>query len=1065
MKRILVVDDKAENLSILSTLLEAEGYQADLAHDGAEALFKARENPPALVISDLLMPVMDGFSLLRHWKRDERLANIPFVMYTSTYVRSHDECLALDLGADLFLVKPLEHSQLLAQVEETLARADSEPCNRPIDPSAEQIVVLKEYNEALILKLEEQSQALQEANRALEADIAQRRRMEAALGATENKFRLAIEGLRDYAIYLLDLDDRVATWNSGAERTYGYSSFEIIGRERKTFCEAQSDTTITACQMHLECARDKGHFHVKNWHVKKGGSRFWADTSITPLYDASGNLQNYIVVDHALTQSKRFEENLREAEERYRTLISATASVVWNTPASGEFESEQPSWSAFTGQTFDALRGWGWLDAVHPDDRENVARVWAEAVRGRNPYEVEHRLRQIDGRFCEMLVRGVPIRGEDGSIREWIGIHIDNTHRAKAHVDLQASEERYRSLADAMPQIVWVSRPDGFVEFYNRQWYEYTGLSHDETKGEGWNQVIHPLDLPIAWDRWRHSLETGEPYEVQHRCLRHDGEYRWFLARALPQRDEEANILRWFGTSTDIHDFREAQEKLILRDKAIQAVSQGILITDPSLPDNPLVYASHGFEVLTGYDSSEVLGKNCRFLQGPETDTAVANTMRDCIQLGQKCNVEILNYKRDGNTFWNALFLTPVHDETGRLKHFVGVLADVTERRKLEEALQQAQKMDAIGKLAGGVAHDFNNLLTIISGYSELLLMELPAAHGHRPFVINIRSAGERASELTRQLLAFSRQEIIEPVILDINNVIVQTNKMLQRLIGEDITVTSILSPVLPRVKADPGQIDQIIMNLCVNARDAMPTGGQLTIETQALDLEHSGAHGYLNLPDGHYVQLSVSDTGCGMNPEVAAQIFEPFFTTKPKGKGTGLGLAMVFGIAKQNNGHVSVYSELGIGSTFKVLFPAADPVSLESTEMERDRPIRGTETILLVEDNEALRQVARLALETQGYHVLEATNSADAVQKMLEHRDSIQLVLTDVVMPEMGGRELGEALRAQRADLKVLFMSGYTDDAVIRRGIIAKTANFLQKPFTPLGLAKKVRAVLDGPE
>jgi two-component system, cell cycle sensor histidine kinase and response regulator CckA len=388
-----------------------------------------------------------------------------------------------------------------------------------------------------------------------------------------------------------------------------------------------------------------------------------------------------------------------------------------------------------------------------------------------------------------------------------------------------------------------------------------------------------------------------------------------------------------------------------------------------------------------------------------------------------------------------------------------------TERKKLEDQLRQAQKMEAIGQLTGGIAHDFNNMLTVIVGYSDLTLQKLRTNDPLRSDIEQVKLAGERASVLTRQLLAFSRKQVLQPKVLDLNAVLTNLDQMLQRLIGEDIDLITMPEPGLGRVHADPGQIEQIIVNLAVNARDAMPQGGKLTIETANVELDESYARQHGPVKPGPYVMFAVSDTGCGMDRETQARIFEPFFTTKEPGKGTGLGLSTVYGIVKQSGGYIWVYSEPGRGTTFKIYLPRVEAVA-EAVKPRRKaaRTVRGSETILLVEDDHAVRTLIRSTLQAHGYTVLETDHGKHAIQVCSQHAGPIHLMVTDVVMPEMSGRELAERLKPSRPNMQVLFMSGYTDKAIVHHGELDPGTPFLQKPFTPDVLARKVREVLDSP-
>lgn len=417
----------------------------------------------------------------------------------------------------------------------------------------------------------------------------------------------------------------------------------------------------------------------------------------------------------------------------------------------------------------------------------------------------------------------------------------------------------------------------------------------------------------------------------------------------------------------------------------------------------------------------------------------------------------------DGSVRWVRGRAFPVRNVEGRVYRMVGVSEDITELRRAEEQMAQAQKMEAVGRLAGGVAHDFNNLLTVILGETEIAQADLAPGHPLAESLAEVRRAGERAAVLTRQLLAFSRRQLVEPTVFPLNGVVVEMTKMLRRLIGEDLELVVKMAPDAGAVRMDRGQIEQVLANLVVNARDAMPGGGTLTIETQNVQLDEDDARGHGDLAPGRYVFLAVSDTGAGMTDDVKARAFEPFFTTKEQGKGTGLGLATCYGIVKQAGGHIAVYSEVGVGTTMKVYLPLVGGEVGTRETVEATALPRGTETVLVVEDEGAVRRVAVRVLQGLGYGVVEARDRDEALRVLEVHPGHIDLLLTDVVLPGIGGRELADRVTAARPGIKVLFTSGYTADVILQHRLLEHDVALLQKPFTRESLARKVRDVLDG--
>jgi len=475
------------------------------------------------------------------------------------------------------------------------------------------------------------------------------------------------------------------------------------------------------------------------------------------------------------------------------------------------------------------------------------------------------------------------------------------------------------------------------------------------------------------------------------------------------------------------------------------------------------LYVSPQIEAITGYSQEEWLAVSRDWIRHiPKEDHGVIEAAEEASLRGERFQAEYRIVRKDGTVIWVNDTAVVV---SGSDSHPVmeGIIVDITERKLLENQLQQSRRMEAVGRLAGGIAHDFNNLLTIIKGYAELALQRPGIQPELRADVMQIENASERASMLIRQLLAFSRRQVLQPKVIDLNAIVLGLDKLLARLMGEHIKMVTRCGANVGNVKADPAQVEQVIMNLVVNARDAMPKGGRLTVETLNVDLDSTYARDHITVKPGPYVMLAVSDTGMGMNPETAAHIFEPFFTTKESGQGTGLGLSTVYGIVKQSGGYIWVYSEPGKGSTFKVYLPRVQALADARPEVTKVPATRkGTETVLLVEDEDAVRELASMILNSNGYMVLPAQDALEAEHFSTNHSGEIHLLLTDIMMPGTSGRELARRITARHPRARVLYMSGYTDNVLAQGGVLEEGVSFLQKPFTPAALAQKVRDVLD---
>ena len=504
-------------------------------------------------------------------------------------------------------------------------------------------------------------------------------------------------------------------------------------------------------------------------------------------------------------------------------------------------------------------------------------------------------------------------------------------------------------------------------------------------------------------------------------------------------------------------------ENLRKSEKGMKAILTTSLVGIGLVINRKLDWVNETFYDVAGYEQGSLIGQDVRVFY-PD-DEAYERVGRELYLGAEKSGVGEVETKwvqQDGNIIDCRIRACPLDSENPSKGQIV-TIADISEAKQLAAQFQQAQKMEAVGRLAGGVAHDFNNLLTSVMGYSDLMLMDLAEDDPFREMLEEIKEGGRRGASLSRQLLAFSRKQILQPVVLDLNRIINEFMKMLERLIGEDVELETVLAPELRRVEADPGQMEQVIMNLVINARDAMPDGGELIIETVNANLDEDYAREHdVRLKPGPYVMLGVSDTGMGMDAETQSLIFEPFFTTKEEGKGTGLGLATVYGIVKQSRGYIHVYSEPGQGTTFKIYLPAVEGEAVQVQKEQISTDLTGTETILIVENDDALRNLVRKILKLQGYRILDAENGIEALKVSKKHEGRIHLVITDVVMPKMGGRKLVERLRRLRPEMKLVYMSGYTDEAIVHHGVLMPGIEFLQKPFTSASLKRKVREVLD---
>jgi two-component system cell cycle sensor histidine kinase/response regulator CckA len=643
--------------------------------------------------------------------------------------------------------------------------------------------------------------------------------------------------------------------------------------------------------------------------------------------------------------------------------------------------------------------------------------------------------------------------------------HPDITERNQAEISLRESEERFRLIAETVDEIFWMYDVEKEVATYlNPAFDRIWGFPKERTIDDPdyFLNSVHPEDRKQV-NSAIESIRAGKPCDYKYRIIRPDGNIRHLWSRIYPVPDKSGRPKRYVGVGQDVTEWKEAENALIeskeYYNQIINCIADPVFVKDDK---HRFVLVNDALCAFNEKRREELLGTD--FFEGvTESQAADLWELEEKVLQSGRENISEDTFRdskgADRIVMTKKSLLT---DKSGR-KQIIGVVRDITEYKNLENQFLQAQKMEAIGILAGGVAHDFNNLLNVINGYSELLMEDLDHDHPMREDIEQINQAGQRAATLTSQLLAFSRKQILQAETLDLNTVISQMSTMLRRLIREDIEFLFVPNPDIKTVHADPVQIQQIVMNLAVNARDAMPTGGKLTIDTANVEFDEDYIRKHPMAKAGRYVMLAISDNGIGMGEDTKSRLFEPFYTTKERGKGTGLGLATVYGVVKQSNGFIWVYSEPGKGTTFKIYFPQEERGTVRAETADKpESSYRGTETILIVEDETAVRTLTSRILQDRGYKVLEAAEGNKALRIAGEYSGEIHIVVTDVIMPGLGGAKLVSSLEAERPGLKALYISGYTDNAIVHHGILDSHIAFLQKPFTVESLAKKVRNVLD---
>ena len=788
---------------------------------------------------------------------------------------------------------------------------------------------------------------------------------------------------------------------------------------------------------------------------------------------AIGSARAYAAERAARAAEATAAANLDQLRERARlaAIVEASDDAIIGKTLDGIITSWNRGAQNIFGYTPDEIVGQSIQRLVPPGHESEEAAILETLAQGEARRFETRRLRK-DGREIDVAVTTSPLRDPSGRVIGVSKVARDITDRKQAEemkLELAARKQqlRFRALIENSADGIGLSNEAGEIEYLSPAGVKILGRPIAELIGTTIRSYIHEDDMEDALSHRQRVLAGGQAAPAARRIVRPDGTVRWIEVTATNLLDNPA-VGAIVSNVRDITDRKLAEAALVAAEKRFTALFEsgiiGIVIAGGG---GSVLQANDAFLAMVGYTREDLATGQVdwRKLTPLEWAETSAETNADLLRQGYAKPREKEYFRKDGTRVSVLVGVAVVEGD-----QMISCSIDLTERKRaaatlaaLEVQLRQSQKMDAVGRLAGGVAHDFNNVLSVILSYGELLLADMKPGEPMRDDVEEIRKAGMRAAALTRQLLMFSRQQVLEPKVLDLNEVLTSMDKMLQRILGADVDLVSLPAQGLGRVRVDPSNIEQVIMNLAVNARDAMPTGGKLTMETDNVVLDEAYAREHLGVTPGSHVMLAVSDTGVGMDKATVARIFEPFFTTKEPGKGTGLGLSTVFGIVQQSGGSLWVYSEPGKGTTFKVYLPRVDAAVEAPNPAGPPTTLRGSETILLVEDDDQVRAVAQGILRRNGYHVIEARNAGEALLHSEQRPGTIDLLLSDVVMPQMSGPELAKRLAGPRPEMKVLCMSGYTDDSIVRHGALDARIAYLQKPFTPEALTTKIREVLDG--
>ncbi len=887
-----------------------------------------------------------------------------------------------------------------------------------------------------------------------------RKRAETALQESEAKYRELVESANSIIIRL-DALGRVTFFNEFAERFFGFLEEEIIGRHVVGTIVPSTETSGRDLTALLEAIvrNPEAYANNENENMRRNGERVWIAWTNKPILDEDGRIREVLCVGNDVTDRKHAEQALRESEAQFKAIFeTASIGMAQADPKTGQWLRVNRKMCEITGYSESEMLGMRIPEITHPADRERDWALFQSVTTGQaKSYRLEKRYIRKDGNSVWVNVNVTVIRDAAGRPMRSMAAVEDISERKQSEEAIAKERRLSEDIINSLPGIFYMYDDQGRLIRWNRKHEEVTGYASEEMRGMSILDWFSEEHRPLILSCVESVFAEGESYAEASLRIKDGSQIPYFFTGRLATLDGKPYLI---GVGIDVAERKRLDAERALLATAIEQAEENVLVTDAR---RTIVYINPAFERSSGYRLEELKGKKLKDLRSDQHDEAFYRNMKETLDRGEVWMGVIINRGKDGAGFEIEGSISPLTDASGSITHYVAAGRNLSRLRKLERELYQAQKMESVGRLAGGVAHDFNNMLGVILGHTELALLALEPTQPLYNNLQEIQKAAQRSASLIRQLLAFARKQTISPKVLDINETVGSMLTMVRRLIGEDIELLWKPGEALWPVKVDPTQIDQILANLCVNARDAIAGVGKVIISTANVTLDEAHCRVRSGSFPGEFVRLSVKDDGCGMEEKVLDKLFEPFFTTKQVGRGTGLGLATVYGIVKQNNGFVEVSSKPGGGSTFHIYLPRAHvAISEEQSFQVPDKKLRGTETVLLVEDEESILQLSRRILEHLGYRVLAATNPLDAVELAKSHPGPIDLLLTDVIMPGMNGKEFTETLSTVKAGFRTVFMSGYTDDVIAKHGVLDRAVHFLEKPFSVGSLAAKVREVLD---